>query len=411
MIYLDNAATSFPKAPGVADAMQRFIAEDAANPGRAGHRMAVEAERQLDDARLRLTRLFGGDDPNRMIFSMNCTDALNMAIKGVIPTAMPSGNKPHVITTVLEHNSVSRPLQAMLDQGRIELTRINCDSEGFCDPDAFAKAITPDTVLIVITHASNVLGTIQDAATIGKIAREHDILFCLDAAQTAGVVPIDVEAMCVDLLAFPGHKSLLGPTGTGGLYLGKRCPEPAESCAVTPDGTQSIRMASYIKLQPWREGGTGGDSSSPHQPAIYPYYLEGGTPNTVGIAGLAAGLDYLDAHPITDILKHEQHLVQMIIDGLTPGENDDRFTVYGTRDASRRVGTVSFNVANYEPSDIGAILDDSFDIAVRPGLHCAPYCHKQIGTFPSGAVRVSPGPFNTADEVRTLLEALLEIAE
>jgi selenocysteine lyase/cysteine desulfurase len=408
MIYFDNAATSFPKAPGVADAMARFINEDAANPGRAGHRMAVNAERKLDDVRLRLTRLFEGEDPHRMIFAMNCTDALNMAIKGVVPTKTKSGGTPHIITTVLEHNSVSRPLQAMVDDGRITLTRIDCDAAGFVDPEDFRKAITPDTVLIVMTHSSNVLGTIQDAAAIGRIARERDILFCLDAAQTAGVVPVSIKAMNIDLLAFPGHKSLLGPTGTGGLYIGTRCPDPAESVAATSEGAKTIRMASYIKLKPWREGGTGGDSSSPTQPAIYPYYLEGGTPNTVGVAGLAAGLDYLDKHSMADVLHHEQAMVQRIIDTL---RDDKRFTVYGSTDATRRVGTVAFNLAGYHAPDVGSILDDSFEIAVRPGLHCAPYCHKRIGTFPDGAVRISPGAFNTDAELDTLLDALKQIAE
>jgi len=407
MIYFDNAATSFPKAPGVTEAMSRFMMEDAANPGRAGHRMAVKAEQMLDDARLALSRLIGGDDPHRLIFSMNGTDALNMAIKGVVPTTMPDGSKPHVVTTMLEHNSVSRPLQAMQDSGQIDLTRVSFDADGFIDPADIDKAITSNTVLVVVTHASNVLGTIQDAAAIGNVAREHDVLFCLDAAQTIGAAPVDVEAMHVDLLAFPGHKSLLGPTGTGALYVGSRCPEPAESCAAVPEQVGTNRMASYIKLRPWREGGTGGDSSTPTQPAIYPYYLEGGTPNTVGVAGLRAGLEYLSTHPPADALAHEQAMVQTITDQLA---DDERFTLYGTRDAGRRVGTVSFNMAGYEPSDVGSILDDSFDIAVRPGLHCAPYCHRVLGTFPSGSVRVSPGPFNSDEQVATLLDALDQIA-
>ncbi len=407
MIYFDNAATSFPKAPGVTEAMSRFLAEDAANPGRAGHRMAIKAEQMLDDVRLKLSRMIGGDHPDRLIFSMNGTDALNMAIKGVVPTAMADGSKPHVITTMLEHNSVSRPLQAMHDAGQIDLTRVSFDADGFVDPDDVRKAITPNTVLIVATHASNVTGTIQDAAAIGAIAREHDLLFCLDAAQTIGASPVDVNAMHVDLLAFPGHKSLLGPTGTGALYVGERCPEPAESCAAVEGQESTVRMASYIKLRPWREGGTGGDSSTPTQPAIYPYYLEGGTPNTVGVAGLAASLAYLDDHPPTEALAHEQGMVQAIIDKLA---DDERFTLYGTRDAAKRVGTVSFNVTGYDPPDVGSILDDSFDIAVRPGLHCAPYCHRVLGTFPDGAVRVSPGAFNSDEELATLLDALDQIA-
>ncbi|MCC7406546.1 MAG: aminotransferase class V-fold PLP-dependent enzyme, partial [Phycisphaeraceae bacterium] len=214
VIYFDNAATSFPKPPQVAEAMARFLAEDAANPGRAGHRMAVAAERMLDDTRLKLTRFFDGDDHHRLVFALNTTDALNMAIKGTLPLG--ATPKPHVITTVLEHNSVSRPLVALAQAGQIELTQVDCDAQGFVDPDAIRRAIQPHTVLIAMTHPSHVLGTIQDVAAVGKIAREHDLLFLLDAAQTAGVVPVSIKRMNVDLLAFPGHNSLLGPTGTGG---------------------------------------------------------------------------------------------------------------------------------------------------------------------------------------------------
>ena len=410
MIYFDNAATSFPKAPGVSDAIVKFLAESAANPGRAGHRMAVAAEHMLDDARLKLTRLFDGDDHRRMIFAMNCTDGLNMAIKGVLSDE--HGSPPeHVITTVLEHNSVSRPLQAMHDTGRIELTRVTCDDEGFVNPDDIRKAIKPNTRLIVMTHASNVLGTIQDVTAIGGIARQHDILFCLDAAQTAGIVPISIKRMNIDLLAFPGHKSLLGPTGTGGLYVGSRCPEPAapgNAVAATHDAEHKHETGSRKhRLRAWREGGTGGDSSTPTQPTLYPYYLEGGTPNTVGIAGLAAGIDYVNSHSMADTLAHEQAMVKAIIDRFG---DDKRFTIYGTRDTRKRVGTVSLNIAGYEAPDVGSILDDTFEIAVRPGLHCAPYTHRRIGTFPAGAVRISPGPFNTDEELNTLLDALHQIA-
>ncbi|MCE9590425.1 MAG: aminotransferase class V-fold PLP-dependent enzyme [Planctomycetes bacterium] len=410
MIYFDNAATSFPKAPGVAGAITTFLAESAANPGRSGHRMAVAAERMLDDVRLRLTRLFDGDDHHRMVFAMNTTDALNMAIKGVLGDERPSagGRLPHVITTVLEHNSVSRQLEAMREDGQIELTRVTCDDEGFVDPGDIKRAITPATKLIVMTHASNVLGTIQDAAAVGRIAREHGVLFCLDAAQTAGAIPISITELNVDLLAFPGHKSLLGPTGTGGLYVGSRCPEPAEAVAATIEvGHQDKMITRKSRLRAWREGGTGGDSSTTRQPTLYPYYLEGGTPNTVGIAGLAAGLDYIEKHGIAGTLAHEQAMVKTIIDRIA---DDKRFTLYGTRDASRRVGAVAFNIAGYEPSDVGSILDTSFDIAARPGLHCSPYCHKRFGTHPSGALRVSPGPFNTAEELDALLDALNQIA-
>ncbi|HAI13653.1 MAG TPA: cysteine desulfurase [Phycisphaerales bacterium] len=390
MIYFDNAATSFPKAPTVTAAMTKFIAEDAANPGRAGHRMAVRAEEMVDNVRLKLSRLFNAQAHERMIFTLNGTDALNMGIKGLLGGKRSSDPVPHVITTVLEHNSVSRPLQSMADAGVIELTRVECDDEGFVTVDAVEAAIRPNTTLVVMTHCSNVLGTIQDITAIGKLVRNRDLLFFVDAAQTAGVVPIDIQAMNIDLLAFPGHKSLLGPTGTGALYVGSRCPLPQ-----------------LDQFNPWREGGTGGDSATPTQPPIWPYYLEGGTPNTVGIAGLSAGIDYVLEKGMDSIREHEQQMVQKIIDRFA---KDERFTIYGSLDATRRVGTLCLNIKGYEPADVGTILDDSFDIAVRPGLHCAPYAHKQVGTFPAGSVRISPGAFNTNEELDQLLDALDQIA-
>ncbi|MFA9478437.1 aminotransferase class V-fold PLP-dependent enzyme [Phycisphaerales bacterium AB-hyl4] len=412
MIYFDNAATSFPKPAVVAQAMTKFLTEDAANPGRAGHRMAVRAEQMLDDVRLKLTRLIKGDDHHRLIFAMNGTDALNMAIKGVLSEhTTTNGGKPHVITTVLEHNSVSRPLQGMAARGDIDLTRVRCDAVGNVDPDDIRNAITPATQLIALTHASNVLGTMQNAAAVGAIAREHDLLFLLDAAQTIGVVPIDINAMHVDLLAFPGHKSLLGPTGTGALYVGERCPEPAEALAATHEAghldQQITRKGKLRALNPWREGGTGGDSATPTQPPLYPYYLEGGTPNTVGIVGLGAALDTLTPEAMAESLEHEQAQCARLIERFA---DDDRFTVYGPQDASKCVGTLSINLEGFEPSDLGSILDDSFDIAVRPGLHCSPYTHRQLGTFPSGTLRISPGAFNTDEQLDQLIDALEQIA-
>lgn len=395
MIYFDNAATSFPKAPGVADATAAFIRNEAANPGRAGHRMAVAAEQKLDALRLKLTRLFHGEDHHRMIFTLNGTDALNIALKGVLAPQRFAGRAiPHVITSVLEHNSLSRPLQAMADTGQITLTRVTCDDAGLIDPQDVRDALTPQTVLIALTHASNVTGTIQDAAAFGAVAREADVLFLLDAAQTAGVVDIDMAAMQIDLLAFPGHKSLLGPTGTGGLYVGSRTP----AIDVSP--------AAHQRFAPWREGGTGGDSATPTQPALFPYYLEGGTPNTVGLAGLAAGVDHVLQKPLAEVLHHEQALCGRLLEALA---DDERFTVLGSRDAGSRVGTVSLNVEGLAASDVGSILDDSFEIAVRPGLHCSPYAHERFGTFPDGAVRISPGAFNTAGEIDALVEALQQI--
>jgi len=394
VIYLDNAATSFPKPPEVTKAIARFLAEAAANPGRGGHRMAVNAERMLDDVRAKIARLVNGSDPSRVIFTLSCTDALNIAIKGVLPD-----ERMHVVTTVLEHNSVSRPLQGLVDAGRVELTRIGCDGQGFVDPDDVRRALRPDTRLVVMTHVSNVLGTIQDVAAVGAIVREHGALFCIDAAQSAGVVPIDVAALHADLVAFPGHKALLGPTGTGILYVGERCPPPGRKLGSDPVDTT---------FRPWREGGTGGDSSSPTQPPIYPYYLEGGTPNTVGIAGLSAALDYVLAAGSEAMLAHERRLLERILARL---DGDERFTVYGPRDTARRVGALSINIAGLDPNDAAAILDDGFGIAVRAGLHCAPYCHRALGTFPAGTLRISPGPFTTDDDITALIDALGQVAE
>ncbi len=375
-IYLDNAATSFPKPESVYQALDQLARTSLANPGRAGHKMALAAERTLDDCRHLLNQFFHGKDPERWIFTLNGTDALNMAFKGIL------NDGAHVVTTDLEHNSVSRPLRALELAGRISLTRVHADGSGTVDPDAVRSAIQPGTRLIAVTHASNVLGTVQPVAEIGRIARERDIPFLVDAAQTAGVIPIDIQSMNIDLLAFPGHKSLFGPTGTGALYVGPQA-----------------------KLRPWREGGTGGDSSSETQPRELPYYLEGGTPNVLGIAGLAAGVRYVQERGLDSIHAHEMDLVERLWRYL----ESKSLRVFGHRDPTRRVATISFACDTLGAAELGGILDESFDIAIRPGLHCAPYIHRSLGTFPEGAVRVSPGPFNTAEDIDALTAALDEI--
>lgn len=377
MIYLDNAATSFPKPEAVYRALDEFARSELANPGRAGHKMALAAEHALDDGRHLLNQLFHGEGPERFVFTLNGTDALNMAFKGVLVEG------DHVITTDLEHNSVSRPLRAMELAGKITLTRIAADVGGTVDPDAIRRAITPKTRLIAQTHASNVLGTVQPITAIGQIARERDVLFLVDAAQTAGVIPIDIQAMHVDLLAFPGHKSLLGPTGTGALYVG-----PA------------------AQVGAWREGGTGGDSSSETQPRELPYFLEGGTPNVLGVAGLSAGIRHVTAQGMDAIQAHEVALIERLWRRL---DEIGGYEVFGHRDMSRHVGTLSFRSAALPAAELGGILDQAFDVAVRPGLHCAPYIHRALGSFPDGLVRVSPGPFNTEAEIDRLAEALAEI--
>src|SRR4051812_47401010 len=282
-IYLDNAATSFPKPEAVYRALDAFARQSLANPGRAGHKMALAAEHALDDCRHLLNQLFHGKEPERFVFALNATDALNMAFKGVLAEG------DHVITTDLEHNSVSRPLRALELAGRITLTRVRADGGGTIDPDEVRRAVTPATRLIALTHASNVLGTVQPVAEVGRVAREHDALFLVDASQTAGVLPIDVQELAIDLLAFPGHKSLLGPTGTGALYVGPR-----------------------VRLRPWREGGTGGDSASETQPRELPYHLEGGTPNVLGVAGLTAGIRYVTERGLDAIHRDEVGLVERL---------------------------------------------------------------------------------------------------
>jgi len=378
MIYLDNAATSFPKPESVYLALDQFARTSLANPGRTSHRMALTAEHLLKDTRHRLNQFFHGEGPERFAFTLNCTDGLNIAIKG----ALRQGD--HVVTTNLEHNSVSRPLRALEVGGMISLTRVMADEGGVVDPAAIQAALTPKTRLVAMCHASNVLGTIQPIAGIGRLARQRGILFLVDAAQTAGVVPIDVQEMCIDLLAFPGHKSLLGPTGTGALYV-----------------------RSGVEINPWREGGTGGNSADEIQPREWPFYLEGGTPNVLGLAGLGAGLQFLEDRGLAAIHRHEVELTERLALRLdeSPG-----VTIYGHRDFTCRVGTLSFNLGAMSSSDVGNILDTSFDIAIRPGMHCAPYIHRALGTFPEGAVRVSPGLFNTADEIDRFASALQEVA-
>ncbi|MFN3533445.1 MAG: aminotransferase class V-fold PLP-dependent enzyme [Candidatus Brocadia sp.] len=378
MIYLDNAATTFPKPEVVYKTMDTFYRTLGANPGRSGHRMAVAAEKEIEDTRNIVARLFGVKDPKRLILTFNATDAINMGIKGLL--------KPgdHAITTFLEHNAVSRSLNGLEKRNIITITKVRNSPEGLIDPDDIKDAITTKTRLIVMTHAPNVLGTIQPIREIGRIAREKNVLFMVDAAQTAGVCEIDVDDDFIDMLAFTGHKGPLGPTGTGGLYVGER-----------------------VTLEPWREGGTGFEPASLSQPEELPYKLESGTPNTVGIAGLRAGIEYVLSKGIGTIRAHEQRLTNKIIHAL---KDDQRFVVYGTTDISQKVGILSINVKGFKPAEVGAILDQSFDIAVRPGLHCAPFAHQMLGTFPDGTVRISPGFFNTEEDVNRLIRVLDKIA-
>jgi cysteine desulfurase / selenocysteine lyase len=380
MIYLDNAATSFPKPEVVYQTLDRFARNSLANPGRAGHRMAVEAEQALDAARHSLNQFFRGEGPERWVFTHNCTDGLNLAIKGVLSPG------DHVVTTDLEHNSISRPLEALRKAGVISLSRIKSE-EGYVDPEEIRKALRRETSMVAMTHASNVLGTVQPIEAIAAIVREAGALLLVDAAQTAGVVPIDLRAAAIDMLAFPGHKSLYGPTGTGALYVGPRT-----------DGL----------IRSWREGGTGGDSSSPTQPAELPYLLEGGTPNVLGISGLAAGVAWVAEIGPENLRQKEVALLERVVDW---AQNTEGWRLAGRWDPALHVAALSLIVPeSLSPQDVAAILDTSFNIAVRPGLHCAPYIHRSLGTYPQGTIRLSPGAFNTPEDILAFIDALSQIA-
>jgi cysteine desulfurase family protein len=377
MLYLDNAATSFPKPEVVYRELQDYLRRDGANPGRGGHQWAVRVEKTLDDTRSLLARFFGMDDYRRVIFTLNGTDSLNMAIKGVVRPG------DHVVTSLLEHNSVSRPLKQLESDGIISLTQLPFSQEGFIDPDDFRRALTSRTRLVVLLHASNVLGTLQPVAEVGGICRRHEALFLVDAAQTAGILPIDMQDMQIDLLAFPGHKALFGPPGIGVLLVGQR-----------------------VQPVPWREGGTGFDSEDPVQPRQLPYLLEGGTPNTLGVAALRAGLGFVTGEGLDRIRGHEQRLLTRLIESL---RDNPKIRLYGSLDLSRRVGSLALNREGYTASEVGMILDNAFEIAVRPGLHCAPYLHRELGTAPEGAIRISPGYFNTEEDIERCLSALEQL--
>ena len=376
-VYLDNAATSFPKPPRVYERLREYLEKYGACPGRGSYEMARQAETALERTRSVLAELFHVNDPKRIIFTLNATDALNMAIKG---TALPGD---HVVTTVLEHNSVARPLNRMEHRGLIQVTRIEASSEGVVDPDDVRQALTGRTKLVAVVHGSNVTGSLQPIEAIGSTVREHGSLFLVDAAQTAGAVPIDVEAACIDLLAFPGHKALMGPPGTGGLCVGPRA-----------------------SLTPWREGGTGVLSELPLQPEEFPYCLEAGSPNTVGIALLGDAVEFILQYGVAWIRRHELGLARRLLEGLSA---DERFVVYGPIEPDRRVAVVSVNVRGHSPEAVGELLNRR-GIAVRTGLHCAPGTHQAIGTFSHGTIRISPGYFTTEADIDACLEALKEAA-
>lgn len=383
LIYLDNAATSWPKPDCVYDFMVDFNKRCGVNPGRSGFDHAIEAGNMLEDLRMRLTRFFGGDEvtPERLCFGYNATDALNLIIQGTLS----SGD--HVITTNVEHNSVIRPINHMIRDQGVEATFLPFNTRGYVEPDDVRRAIKKNTRLVIVNHGSNVLGTVQPIAEIGHVCRDENILFAIDSAQTAGVVPIDMKKMNIDMLAFTGHKSLMGTTGIGGLCVRKD-----------------------VDIRHTRSGGTGVRSAFPYHLDEYPYRMEYGTPNMVGVASLWAAQDWIkESGGIETIFAHEMKLARKLVDAL---RDIDGVTVYCCDDMDNHLSTVTINVEGLEAGDVGIMLDVDFDIAVRTGLHCAPLVHKQLGIVDiHGGTRFSIGAFNTEQHVTTAIEAVTEIAE
>jgi cysteine desulfurase/selenocysteine lyase len=377
-LYFDNAATSWPKPESVYQVMDAFARNAAGNPGRSSHAMAVAASSAIYDTRVRIAKFFGAESPTQIAFTLNATDALNIAIKGVLRPG------DHVISTMLEHNSVIRPLAGLANKGVISLDRVSCGASGIIDPEEIRKLLKPKTRLIAITHCSNVLGTLQPIQEVAQIAKAHGALLLVDGAQSAGVIDINVAKIGIDLFAAPGHKGLLGPMGTGFLY-------------VRPG----------LELAGFREGGTGTRSEEPLQPEEMPDHLEAGTLNGVGLAGLGAGLKFLQEQGPGAALAHERKLASRFSQGLREVQG---ITLHGDPNPARRVGIVCFSLAGMEPVDLGAILDQSFEIAARSGLHCAPDTHRMLGTLPQGTMRFSFGQFNTLEQVDEALVAIRSIA-
>ncbi|MGD8899323.1 MAG: aminotransferase class V-fold PLP-dependent enzyme [Desulfobacterales bacterium] len=380
LIYLDNGATSYPKPEEVYIFMDSFFRGFGVNPGRSGYDMCMETGVLVDDTRQMMADFFGGKDPNRLCFGYNSTDALNLIIFGLLN----SGD--HAISTTVEHNSVLRPLYHQSQLHDVEVDYVPFDAKGFVDPDDIKQKIKSNTRLVIINHVSNVIGTVQPVADIGRICREHGVTFAIDASQSAGKVPIDIDKMNIDVLAFTGHKSLMGPTGIGGLYVREG-----------------------IDIRHTRAGGTGVRSADRMHLDDYPYRLEYGTGNVMGIAGLHAGLKWIEQKGIENIHAHEMKLAQMARDGLMAL---DGVTLHCQDDLTDHISVLSFNIDGMEALDTGTLLDGEYDIACRTGLHCAPLVHEQLGTDKiGGSVRIGIGPFNTEDHIKTTIEAVGEIAE
>jgi len=381
MIYLDNAATSWPKPPRVLKAMVDVLERAGGNPGRSGHRLSIEAARVMYDAREDIARFFNSDDPARVIFTNGATHAINIVLKGLLKPS------DRVVTSAMEHNAVMRPLRSLEDRGLI-LDVVPCTSDGSLDINDIAKAVDSTTRLVVINHASNVAGTILSIGGVASIAHGAGALLLVDAAQTAGVLSIDMKACGIDFLAFTGHKGLQGPPGIGGLVIGDHV-----------DTSQ---------IEPLVQGGTGSQSELEEQPEHLPDKFESGTPNIVGIAGLRAGINWIMDRGIETIRAQEKELTVALIDGLSDIIGTK---VYGTHDPERAVAIVSFTATGKHVSEIGLRLDEDHCILTRVGLHCAPAAHKTIGTFPEGTVRLAPGVFTTRDDISTVIVAIEKVIQ
>ncbi len=388
-VYLDNAATTYPKPESVYRAMDHFSRDIGGNPGRSGHHRSLEAGRVVLRARDALAVLLGASNPSRVVLLKNATEALNLGIKGVLGgTEGGLGSDceggGHAVVSCLEHNSVWRPLKALAARG-VTYTIVPCRSDGCMDPAAVREALTPETKLLIFMHASNVLGTLLPVADLAAVGHERGIPLLVDAAQTAGCYPIDVEGMGIDLLAFTGHKELFGPQGTGGLYI-----------------------AEGLELAPLLEGGTGSNSRDPHQPAFLPDRFEAGTLNGVGLAGLHAGVEFVMEQGLERIRSHALELVEHLLEGL---RTMPHVTLYGTADAAGRVGIASFNVEGLESSEVASLLDERYGICVRSGLHCAPLAHRALGTLERGTVRASISYLSTAGDIDYLLDCIATLKD
>jgi cysteine desulfurase/selenocysteine lyase len=382
LIYLDNAATAWPKPESVYRFMMDFYRRTGVNPGRSGFDLALEAGALLDNLRKRLVRFFGADEdaPERVCFGYNATDALNLVIPGLLAAG------DHVITTDLEHNSVIRPINHLVRDGGVGATFVPFDGDGFVDPDDIARAIRPNTRLVIVNHGSNVIGTVQPVGEIGRICRERGVTFAIDTAQTAGVIPINMQEMNIDVLTFTGHKSLMGSMGIGGICVRK-----------------------HVEIRQVRSGGTGVRSAHPYHLEEYPWRLEYGTPNMIGVAALWAGQDWLDAEGAGNIHSREMKLAAQFVDGVrdVPGVR-----LYCCDSLNNHLPTISMNIDGLEAADAGTMLDVDHDIATRTGLHCAPLVHEQLGTGAiHGAVRFSIGAFNTAGHIEAAVEAVRTVAQ